>query len=113
MPKPLAATGTGSCSNQGTITFSSGSSKLTVGGNAVVVQGQEAGVTIAGCTAVSGSNPAPCSVTSAATQGISSKLTVGGQGVVMDNAQGQAVNAVVPSTWSISNAGQSKLEVSG
>lgn len=116
MPKPLAVGGSGSCSHGGTISFTSGSSKLTVGGAAVVVSGQEAGVTISACPAQTSSSPpvsSPCTVTSSATQGVSTKLTVGGQGVILDNAQGSTVNPSVPGgTWSISAPGQSKLSVS-
>jgi hypothetical protein len=117
MPTPVAAGGAFKCTNSGTGTFTGGSSRLTVGGAAVLVLGQEASQTFLplSCTAVAPGtgNPAPCATTQAAVPGgASSKLTIGGTGVLLESATGLTDNAVVPSTWSITAAGQSKLTVS-
>lgn len=111
------------CSHQGRARLTSGDNRLEVDGNAVVVQGQEVGVSfatglptvMAPCPVTTpAGNPAPCTATVAATTGISTKLAVGGLGVLLDTASGNATNAQDPSaTWSIDNAGQNKLEADG
>ena len=64
------------------------------------------------CTAQTPSTPpafVPC-VTAPATAGQATKLTVGGTPVLLKNAQGTTVSGSGPGTWSVSTAGQSKLE---
>jgi hypothetical protein len=53
--------------------------------------------------------PVPC-VTSPAAAGLAVKLAVGNTPVLLDSASGQTVNAVSPGTWSVADAGQTKLE---
>lgn len=107
------------CSHQGRTRITQGDSRLDVDGNAVVLQGQEIGISfapgspggIAPCPFTSSGNPSPCTATIAATDGISTQITVAQQGALLDTAGGSATNANDPSaTWSVDMAGQSKLE---
>ena len=121
MPKTLVAGATGSCDgpskdHSGVVTFSAGSSLLTVAGAGAVVVGREVGVTIVGylhLNKVSGA-PAGCKVTQGATGGVSQKLTVQGQRVLLEGATGPALNTDPPdvlSTWKMDAAGQALLSV--
>lgn len=108
------------CSHQGQAKLSSGDSRLTVDGKAAVVSGQEVGVSFADgspgvtvpCPFTTNAGESPCTATSAATAGLSTKLLVGGLGVLLDTATGQTVNKP-PATWSVADAGQSKLTADG
>jgi hypothetical protein len=108
------------CSHGGQLKLSSGDSKLEVDGSGAVTSGMEAGLAfapggpdvVAPCPYTTPAGvTSPCSSTTPATQGTSTKLTVGGMAVLLDSAQGQTIN-VPPGTWSVTNAGQSKLEAS-
>ena len=118
MPEVLVVGGTVDCSHMGSGPITSGSSKLTVGGMAAVVSGQEESVPFIApiCPQLNPAqtSPAPCTMTKAATMGgVSTKLTVVGKGAILSNAKGLTDNSVWPtSTWSVSKAGQSKLTVS-
>lgn len=110
------------CSHKGRAKLSSGDSRLTVDGKAAVVSGHEVGVSFATgspgvdvpCNFKTNAGPSPCTATVAATAGVSTKLTVGGLGVLLDNATGTAVNTIDGSaTWSVADAGQSKLTTDG
>jgi len=101
------------CSHQGSATVSSVSSRLTVGGNGVLLSGNESGLDFAGCTNQTPSNsPAPC-VSDLATAGVATKLTVGGTAILLASAQGRTHPKVTPAAiaaWSVNGAGQSKLK---
>jgi hypothetical protein len=102
-----------SCTHQGTATIASGSVRLTVGGNGVLLQGAESGLSFPNCqnkTTTQTPSPAPC-VSDAATAGIATKLTVGGTAVVLA-ASGPTHPSATPAvvgTWSVGSAGQSTL----
>jgi hypothetical protein len=102
------------CSHQGSATVLSVSSRLTVEGKGVLLKGQESNLDFAGCinqTTSSPSSPAPC-VSDAATAGVATKLTVGGTAVLLALASGTTHPKVTPAaigTWSVSGAGQNKL----
>jgi hypothetical protein len=107
------------CSHGGQLKLSTGDSRLEVDGSGAVTSGMESGLAfapgapgvIAPCpiTTPAGA-PSPCSSTAPATKGTSSKLYVGEMPVLLDDAGGQTINAVSPGTWSVADAGQSKLE---
>jgi hypothetical protein len=110
------------CNHGGRARLLTGDSRLEVDSHAVLVQGQEVHVSFAPsapglltpCPHTSGTHASPCTATLAATTGISSKLTIGTLGILLDSARGQTTNANDPSaTWSIANAGQSKLAADG
>jgi hypothetical protein len=111
-----------SCSHQGRARLSSGDSRLTVDGQAVVVSGQEVGLSFATgspgvlvpCPLTTNAGPSPCAATIAATAGVSTMITVGGLGVLLDTATGTATNPQDASaTWSVSDPGQRKLAAAG
>jgi len=101
------------CSHQGSVTVSSVSARLTVGGKGVLLSGQESGLDFAGCTNMTTSSPAspaPC-ISDAATAGVATKLTVGGTAVLL-KAGGPTHPKAIPAavgTWSVQSAGQSRL----
>jgi hypothetical protein len=105
------------CSHQGQAKVTTGSSQLKVDSNAVVVSGQEVGVSFASgpgvvtpCPYATNAGPSPCTATVAATAGVSTNLKVGGLGVLLDTATGSAINANDPNaSWKVSDPGQSKL----
>ena len=121
MAKVVVKGATIKCSHGGQVQVSSGDSRLQVDGNGAVTSGMEAGLAfapgapgvMAPCpiTTPAGA-PSPCSSTTPAASGTATKLSVGEVPVLLDSAQGQTINAVSPGTWSIGDAGQSKLEAS-
>jgi hypothetical protein len=111
------------CSHGGSLKLAQGSSKLSVGGNAVVTAGMESGLSFA----VGSPNvvtpcpklgpgpafpPSPCASTgSSLPPGVAVKLLVDGKGVLLDSASGLATNPNDPAaTWSVTSAGQTLLE---
>lgn len=113
MPAVLTAGSTVVCAHQGTVTLVAGQNKLTVGGQAALVQGDLDGKAIAGCVTVTDPNTSTllCSTVAAALGGVSTRLTVGGKGVLLDTIQGQTNGTVggVVQTWSVQDAGQTRL----
>ena len=110
------------CTHGGQLRLGTGDTRLTVDGNGAVTFGMEAGLTfgsaavrvpgmISPCGAVvpASGNPQPC-VTSPAIAGQATKLTVGDIPVLLDSAQGPTVSGAGPGTWSVSTAGQTKLD---
>jgi hypothetical protein len=112
------------CSHSGQLRMVSGDSRLTVDQNGVVTSGMERGLAfgapppanpvpgmISPCSAVvkSSGTPAPC-VTGPAASGQSLLLSVGNLPVLLDTANGPTVTPSGPATWSVSSAGQTKLE---
>jgi hypothetical protein len=112
------------CSHGGQFRLSSGDSRLTVDGNGAVLSGTEAGLAfgssvaplpgLSPCPVMTSSTPplpSPC-VTGPAAAGMAIKLAVGGTPVLLDSATGTTINPANPGTWSVSDAGQTKLEAS-
>jgi hypothetical protein len=112
MGSPLTVSSTVQCGHLGPVTVSS-SAKLTVGGNAVLLQSGVAGQPINSAACL---NPIPpanpsgvkCSaVVSVLPVSLAQKLTVGGQPVVLDSLTG-LTNGVPPGSL-LAVAGQAKL----
>jgi hypothetical protein len=115
------------CSHGGTAHLPKGDNRLQISNNPAVTSGQEIGISfmpgaptvVAPCLhtmpSASGTAPAPCSATQAATAGISALLVIGDAGVLLDNASGLTTNPDPAeqgkAKWSISNAGQTLLSV--
>ena len=120
MPNVVTVAGIFKCSHKGMVHPLQGDVRLNINKSAVVVAGQEVGVSFAPgvpglivpCGLSSASGPSPCTATMKAMGGVSVQLTVGGLGVLLSNAFGQAVNPNDPAaTWSVSDAGQTVLSV--
>jgi hypothetical protein len=123
MPQVLVAGATLKCSHSGMFRLSSGSDKLVVSGNGAILSGAEVGVSFAPgapgvtapCTITNpGGSPTPCSIAAPAASGASTMLSVGNVPVLLSTAQGMAVNLTTgPAPWSVGDAGQQVLSVSG
>jgi hypothetical protein len=110
------------CGHGGQLRLTTGDERLTVAGNGAVTSGMEAGLVfgsppaplpgMAPCTAALPNGTfVPCVTAAALLAGLATKLTVGGTAVLLDTASGQTVTvAAGPRTWSVSDAGQQKLE---
>jgi hypothetical protein len=102
------------CQNQGKVALSPTQTKLTVGGQAALVDGdlKLAAISTA-CATVTDPNTTTlkCSAVNSAVGGVATKLTVGGKGVLLDSIQGLTNGTVggTPQTWSVKSAGQTKL----
>lgn len=115
----LVEGGTLQCSHGGMHRLGSGNAAMKAGGKAVVTATMEAGKSFApgapGVTApcpqlLPNGNPSPCSATTPATSGTSQKTKVGGLPALLESARGQAINPADPAaTWSVAQAGQSKV----
>ena len=115
----LVKGGTLKCVHGGMIHITAGDPRLTVSNNGAVLSGMESGLSFAAgsppcsnTTTDPTPKPAPCT-TMAATAGKATKLQVGSMPVLLDTATGQTVPAAqpaTPGTWSVADAGQSKLE---
>lgn len=124
MGKVVVKGGTIKCSHGGELTLQKGASSLTVGGNAVVTSGMEAGLTfgsptspapgmVSPCNAQTPSTPpayVPC-VTTPAVAGLAQKLFVGTMPVLLDSANGTTVSGAGPGTWSIGDTGQKQTKL--
>jgi len=108
------------CSHGGQLQLTSGDSRLTVNDNGAVTFGMEAGLTFGSPSAPVPGMVSPCTsqvqgvfgpcVTSPATAGQATKLSVGNVPALLDSAQGTTVCATGAGTWSVSSAGQTKLD---
>lgn len=114
MPKVLTQSSILVCAHQGQISLTASQQLLSIAGDAVLVEGDLAGATIAGCTTPS--NPTtgtkPCLTVVAMAAGASTNLTVGGKAVLLDTATGttDGVTAVPSNTWSVQSAGQTIVD---
>jgi hypothetical protein len=110
MGKVLTSSATITCSHGGTVKPVPSQQKLTVDGTPVLVDGDLVGATVSGCTNVPPpQGRVPCSATTSMSAGAATKLTVGGKGVLLDSASGQTNSTPAPGTFSVSDAGQTKL----
>jgi hypothetical protein len=102
------------CANQGTVTLTPTQSKLTVSGQAALVDGDLSGAPISGCTTVTDPQTSmlQCLTVASAAGGVAAKLVVGGKGVLLKEIKGQTSGTVsgTPQTWSVTDAGQTKLK---
>ena len=117
----LTEAGSATCAHQGMIVLKSGQSKLTVKKKKVLVDGDMDSASFAApptCITVPASAPAPVSVkctmvAKVNSKGTSSKLKVGGKNVLLSDVSGttngMVANVAFP-TWSVQDAGQTKLK---
>jgi hypothetical protein len=102
------------CQNQGTVALTASQSRLKVGGQAVLVDGDLASAHIGGCTTVTNNNTGDlqCQAVLSVTGGVAGKLKVGGKGVLLDNISGKTngLKASTPQSWSVTDAGQTRLK---
>jgi hypothetical protein len=117
MPLVLTEKSSLVCANQGAVQPTPTQSKLTVAGAKVLVAGDLASAPISGCIIVPAPPPpgpasAKCLMIASAVGGVSAKLKVAGKGVLLETVQGttSGLLANVVQTWSVQNAGQSKLK---
>jgi len=119
MPQVLVDGATVMCSHSGVMSLSGGNTKLTVSNNGAITAGMEIGIDFTTASPPCQSKnpttgaPTPCKIAASATAGISTVLMVDGTAVLLDTAGGVTVNATAPGTWSVANAGQTMLSVSG
>lgn len=104
----LTETSSVKCNHTGSVQLRAGQSKLTVNGNKVLVDGDLNGATISSCTTPSTQSSSPCATVTSALGGVAQKLKVGGSGVLLDTITGPT-SGVPPATFSVTDAGQTKL----
>lgn len=117
MPQVLTEQSTLQCAHAGSVQLVASQSKLKVKGAAVLVQGDLDGKAISACpTPVQPPPPGPvskpCLLIASTIEGVARRLKVGGKGVLLQTIQGQTDGQVanVPQTWSVADAGQTKLQ---
>jgi len=105
--------------HQGKVSLSASQTKLKVSGSAVLVETDIAGKSISGCALPNAGPPPPITVTcltvaSELPGGTALKLKVNGKAVLLSNANGLTSGGTngVPATWSVQDAGQTKLQTS-
>ena len=97
------------CPHGGTITFTASQQLLQIDDKAVLVQGDEATVSISGCTTTNASaGQAPC-VTITLLAGMATSVTVSEKPVLLETATG-LTSSTPPGKWSVVSAGQIKLD---
>lgn len=118
MPAVITTQSTLKCAHQGNVTLSASQSRLTVGGAAVLVQGDLDGAGVSGCptpTTPPPPGPAnkPCTSVTSAVAGTSLRLKVGGKAVLLASVAGTTDGVlanVAPQPWSVLSAGHTKLQ---
>jgi len=106
------------CAHQGTVKPIASQTKLKVAGNKVLVMGDLSGKPISGCSTPQTPPPPgppnkPCMTVSSEIPGIAMKLKVSGKNVLLPNVQGftdGVLSGAAPQTWSVQDAGQTKLK---
>lgn len=112
------------CPHGGKLQLLTGDARLVVGQDGAVTSGMEAGLTfgspqvtvpgmVSPCTAATTTTPptfVPCVTAATLPSGLATKLTVGNLAVLLDSASGPTTSGAGPGTWSVSDAGQQKLE---
>lgn len=112
MPLVLSANAVIRCSHQGSVIVTPSQQKLKVDGTPVLVQSDLLSATIAGCTNTDArAGQVPCLRILSVAAGMATKLKAGGQSVVLEGATGPT-SSTPPGTFSVSNAGQTKLRAS-
>jgi hypothetical protein len=100
------------CTHQGTVTLIPSQSKLTINGQAALVDGDLSSAPISGCQTPVSQTSTKCLTVSTTAGGVAAKLTVGGKGVLLQDVNGQTSGVIggTPQTWSVTDAGQTKLK---
>jgi hypothetical protein len=110
----LTESSTVKCAHQGTVKLTASQSKLTVGGKKVLVEGDLTAppAQVSSCATVVNQTSTKCLMVSSAMGGVAQKLKVGGKGVLLESVQGQTSGVIggTPQTWSVQDAGQTKLK---
>ncbi len=91
----------------------SSQTKLKVAGNKVLVMGDLNGKPISGCTTPIDPNTSSktCMTVTSEIPGMAMKLKVAGKNVLLPNLQGMTDGTIgSPQTWSVQDAGQTKLK---
>ena len=116
MPKVLTQGSTLKCLHQGTVVLKAGQTKLTVDGQAVLVEGDLDGAMISGCltpNAPAATPPTkPCMTVVSVTTPAATKLKIGGKAVLLETAAGMT-DGILPAPtnlWKVETAGQTKLD---
>jgi hypothetical protein len=111
MAKVLTTAATVVCSHasSGTVKVGDGQAALKVDGNAVLVKGDVVGKTISDCNVQTTNTTSPCTTAGLLAAGEATKLKVKGKSVLLATATG-ATDSVPPGTWSVTKAGQAKLD---
>jgi hypothetical protein len=116
MPLVITEKSSLACAHKGTVTPTASQSKLKVAGAGVLVSGDLKGKTISLCTTVPNPNTSTlaCLAIQSEQGGVAGKLKVAGTGVLLETVSGQTTGTVggTPQTWSVQDAGQSKLKAS-
>lgn len=110
MPSVLTESATAKCIHSGVIVPKASQAKLTVAGVAVLVSGDMSGKSTACVNA--GTGIVKCAKVQSEIGVVATKLKVDGKGVLLEGSHGLTTGTVggVPQTWSVSAAGQSKVQ---
>jgi hypothetical protein len=113
MPYVLTVGSSVQCTHQGKVTLKGSQTKLTVDGQAVLVDGDLDNATIAGCQVKVSNSTQPCKTVTGVLGGKSTTLAVGGKAVLLDTAAGTTDGLPPPPQlpeWNVASAGQTKLQ---
>jgi hypothetical protein len=104
------------CAHAGKVKPTATQQKLKVAGAKVLVTGDLSGAPISACATPPDPNTSTlkCLTVLTATGGVATKLKVAGKGVLLQSVNGQTNGTVggTPQTWSVIDAGQTKLKAS-
>ncbi|UPJ53437.1 hypothetical protein IVB30_20235 [Bradyrhizobium sp. 200] len=113
MPYVLTETSIVRCGHGGTVALRASQNALKINGQRVLVQTDMSGATVI-CPAVTDPNTGlkQCMTVISVMAGASRSVSVAGQPVLLDIAQGltDGLLAGTPVSWSVSSAGQTKLQ---
>ena len=102
-----------SCPHQGTVQLAAGRTQLTVDGKPALARSDVMGRPIAGCTTPASNTTKPCTTVVSVLAGESLLLSAGGPKVLTADARGMTDGlSGGPVQWSVTSAGQTKLEAS-
>jgi hypothetical protein len=111
MPQAITEQSTIACSHQGQVLATAGQSKLKVSGALALVDGDVPNAKLApGTCANVGTGLVPCTALSPLPGGVASRLKVDGRGVLLADLTGTTNSSTVPGTFSVSDAGQTRLQ---
>lgn len=111
MPTVLTTAATITCQHSGQLKLVASQSKLTIGSNPVLVEGDLDTALISGCTLPPDPNTGtvPCKKVASVIAGPSTKYKVGTKFVMLDTATGLTDGTVGPYSWSVQDPGQTEF----
>lgn len=111
MPQILTTDSRLGCPHGGSVQLSGGRTALTVDGKPVLAKIDVMGKLISGCTTPTSTSTKQCTAVTSVLAGESTRLSAGGMPVLTASALGltDGINGG-PVQWSVTSAGQSKLE---